>query len=157
MFRFRWLAPLLLAFPLLLVSQQPQTVSPEDRRRFAEIKARHDRGTRFPNLKQGFLTSRIYAGYASTPLNPEPHAYETAFADKWLIAEQIAGKSDLQPWLAWGPYLWADGMKPRQDGLIWTREDLGPDGTHPSPSGQAKVAKLLLEFFNPAPRPSRGL
>ena len=53
----------------------------------------------FPNLKQVFLSNRIYAGYASTPLNPEPHAYETAFADKWLISEQIAGKSDLTPWL----------------------------------------------------------
>jgi hypothetical protein len=103
---------------------------------------------RFPNLKQVFLSSRIYAGYASTPLNPEPHAYETAFAVKWLIAEQIAGKSDLEPWLAWGPYLWADGVKPRKDGLIWTREDLGADGTHPSdPSGRRKVGKLLLEFF----------
>jgi hypothetical protein len=106
---------------------------------------------RFPNLKQVFLSSRIYAGYASTPLNPEPHAYETAFADKWLIAEQIDGKSDLKPWLAWGPYLWGDGMKPRQDGLVWTREDLGPDGTHPSDLGRVKVAKLLLAFFKSDP------
>jgi hypothetical protein len=105
----------------------------------------------FPNLKQVFLSSRIYAGYASTPLNPEPHAYETAFADKWLIAEQIAGKSDLRPWLAWGPYLWGDGMNPRKDGLTWTREDLGADGTHPSPQGQVKVAKLLLAFFKTDP------
>ena len=109
----------------------------------------------FPNLKQVFLSSRIYAGYASTPLNPEPHAYETAFADKWLIAEQIAGKSDLTPWLAWGPYLWTDGMKGRKDGLIWTREDVGADGTHPSDQGRGKVAKLLLDFFksNAATRP----
>jgi hypothetical protein len=106
---------------------------------------------RFPNLKQVFLSSRIYAGYASTPLNPEPHAFETAFADKWLISEQIAGKSDLTPWLAWGPYLWGDGMKPRKDGLIWTREDLGADGTHPSDSGRVKVAKLLLDFFKSDP------
>lgn len=109
----------------------------------------------FPNLTQVFLSSRIYAGYASTPLNPEPHAYETAFADKWLIAEQINGKSDLTPWLAWGPYLWGDGMKARNDGLVWTREDLGADGTHPSPQGQVKVAKMLLAFFksDPATKP----
>ena len=107
---------------------------------------------KFPNLKQVFLSSRIYAGYASTPLNPEPHAYETAFAVKWLIAEQIAGKSDLKPWLAWGPYLWADGMKPRKDGLIWKREDVAADGTHPSdPSGRMKVGKMLLEFFKTDP------
>jgi hypothetical protein len=33
------------------------------------------------------------------------------------------------------------------DDLIWKREDLASDGTHPSPSGQRKVAQLLLQFF----------
>jgi hypothetical protein len=90
----------------------------------------------FPNLKIAYLSSRVYAGYASTPLNPEPHAYETAFAVKWVIAGQIAGQPALnydpaqktvrRPWLAWGPYLWADGLKGRQDGLVYRREDLDP-------------------------------
>ena len=46
-------------------------------------------------------------------------------------------------------------MKPRQDGLVWTREDLGADGTHPSDSGRIKVGKMLLDFFktNPTTRP----
>jgi hypothetical protein len=111
--------------------------------------------SRFPNLKQVFLSSRIYAGYASTPLNPEPHAFEGAFAVKWLIAERIAQKTSETPWLAWGPYLWGDGTKPRADGLIWTREDVGADGTHPSDTGRMKVAKLLLDFFksDPATKP----
>jgi hypothetical protein len=44
--------------------------------------------------------------------------------------------------------LWAQGEKPRKsDGLTYTPDDLGGDGTHPSKSGQQKVAKLLLEFF----------
>ena len=90
----------------------------------------------FPNLKIAYLSSRVYAGYASTPLNPEPHAYETAFAVKWVIADQIGGQPALnydpaqgtvrRPWLAWGPYLWADGVKGRQDGLVYRREDLDP-------------------------------
>jgi hypothetical protein len=115
----------------------------------------------FPNLKIAYLSSRIYAGYASTPLNPEPHAYETAFAVKWVIADQIAGQPALNydpaqgtvrcPWLAWGPYLWADGLEGRQDGLVYRREDLGPDGTHPSISGRAKVAKQLLDFLKKDP------
>ena len=112
----------------------------------------------FPNLRIAYLSSRIYAGYAVMPLNPEPYAYESGFAVRWLIQDQIGGKKHLNydpgqgevraPLLLWGPYLWADGVKGRKvDDLIWKREDLGGDGTHPSPSGQRKVAELLLHFF----------
>jgi hypothetical protein len=113
---------------------------------------------RFPNLRIAYLSSRIYAGYAGTPLNPEPYSYESAFSVRWLIDDQIKGKPELNydpkkgevksPLLLWGPYLWGDGMKPRKsDGLIWKREDLARDGTHPSQSGRQKVAEMLLTFF----------
>jgi hypothetical protein len=101
---------------------------------------------KFPNLKLVYVSSRTYAGYASTPLNPEPFAYESGFAVKWLVLDRIAGKLK-GPWLAWGPYLWTNGEKGRKDGLVWTCADTRPDGTHPSPSGQQKVAQLLLKFF----------
>jgi hypothetical protein len=114
---------------------------------------------KFPNLRLAYLSSRIYAGYASTQLNPEPYAYESAFAVRGLIQAQAKGDPKLNcdpargdvkaPLLLWGPYLWADGTTPRKsDGLVWTREDLAGDGTHPSPaSGREKVARLLLEFL----------
>jgi hypothetical protein len=51
------------------------------------------------------------------------------------------------PWTAWGPYLWADGLVPRSDGLIWECDDFATDGTHPSDSGRLKVAERLLGFF----------
>jgi lysophospholipase L1-like esterase len=116
----------------------------------------HNLHDKYPNLKIAYLSSRIYGGYAVTPLNPEPYAYEGAFAVKWTIAAQISGDASLSrdraPWIAWGPYLWADGAKGRkQDNLIWTREDLGPDGTHPSDSGRQKVARLLLDFLKSDP------
>ena len=111
----------------------------------------------FPNLRLAYLSSRIYGGYADGALNPEPYAYQSGFAVKWLIARQIEGMSDLNfdpsrgpvksPWLSWGPYLWADGTSPRADGLTYDRSDLGPDGTHPSPEGRKKVARQLLTFF----------
>jgi hypothetical protein len=114
----------------------------------------HDR---YPNLVLAYFSSRIYAGYASTALNPEPYAYEGGFSVKWLISDQLAGEPTLNfdpaagaveaPWIAWGPYLWADGLVPRSDGLTWSCADLAPDGTHPSAAGQTKVGQLLLDFF----------
>jgi hypothetical protein len=56
------------------------------------------------------------------------------------------------PVLLWGPYLWADGTKPRaNDGLAYTRDDLAGDGTHPSPAGREKIAKLMLVFYKTDP------
>ncbi len=112
---------------------------------------------RYPNLKVVYLSSRIYAGYASTALNPEPYAYESGFAVQWLIGKQIRGDASLNadpargpvraPVLLWGPYLWADGLNRRADGLIWRCEDFEADGTHPGPVGRQKVANLLMTFF----------
>jgi hypothetical protein len=126
----------------------------------ATLHVLHDR---FPNLKIAYLSSRIYGGYATTPLNPEPYAYEGGFAMKWVIADQMAGKPELNydpakgavksPWVAWGPYLWMDGMKPRKsDGATWMKEDVVPnDRTHPSDSGRARVAQMLLDFLKTDP------
>jgi hypothetical protein len=103
---------------------------------------------RFPNLQLIYLSSRTYAGYASTALNPEPQAYDSGFAVRWLVNERAKGKLK-GPWIAWGPYLWTNGERGRKDGLVWTCADTRPsDGTHPSPSGQAKVASLLWKFFS---------
>lgn len=121
---------------------------------------------RYPNLKQVFVSSRTFGGYATVPLNPEPYAFETGFAVKWLIEAQItqvaSGSVDIEsgnldyrddtaPWLAWGPYLWAAGTTPRSDGLTWEMTDFGSDGTHPNADGQRKVGELLLEHFKTSP------
>jgi len=115
--------------------------------------------TRFRNIRIAYQSSRIYAGYASSTLNPEPFAYQSGFAVKWLIEDQCNGAPELNfdqsrgpvaaPWLAWGPYLWADGLKARSDGLTYACSDLNPaDGTHPAAGGaREKVARLLLDFL----------
>ncbi len=113
---------------------------------------------RFPNVKLTYLSSRTYGGYSTSSLNPEPYAFESAFSVKWLIEQQINGDKVLNfdsargevkaPWLSWGPYLWANGSTPREDGFSYEPADFTPnDGTHQSPSGQRKVGQLLLKFF----------
>ena len=106
------------------------------------------------------MSSRIYGGYASTGLNPEPYAYESGFSVKWVIAEQISQQAGnppsdgygplnvggVAPVLVWDAYLWADGLVPRSDGLIWQCNNLSQDGTHPSQSGVDKVSSLLMNF-----------
>ena len=107
---------------------------------------------KYPNVRLAFLASRIYGGYAQTKLNPEPYAYEGAFAMRGLIQKQMGGDAaladDKAPALLWGPYLWGAGATARKaDGLVWKPEDFAGDGTHPSESGSQKVSALLLEFF----------
>ncbi|MEQ1834339.1 MAG: DNRLRE domain-containing protein, partial [Candidatus Eisenbacteria bacterium] len=116
----------------------------------------HDK---YPNLAICYVSSRIYGGYAAQGgLNPEPQAYESGFAVKWLIEQQIAGDPALNfdpalgpvrapLLLLWGPYLWANGTLPRSDGLVWTSNDLETDRVHPSPAGEQQVARLLSQFF----------
>lgn len=110
----------------------------------------------FPNLRIAYLGSRIWAGNAKGGLNPEPYAYESAFAVRHLIQQQIQGASQLaaekSPVLLWGPYLWAEGEKGRRfDDLKWEPGDFSGDGVHPSQSGREKVARLLLDFFSADP------
>jgi hypothetical protein len=120
---------------------------------------------RYRNLQLVYASSRIYAGYATTALNPEPYAFESGLAVKWLVAAQIEQRRTARvdptagnledmtagPWVGWGPYFWADGMNARSDGLTWARSDLEGDGTHPSQSGEGKVGSMLLEFFKQKP------
>jgi hypothetical protein len=112
---------------------------------------------RFPNLKLVFLSSRTRSYLYGRGLSPEPAAFESGFAVKWLIEAQIRGDPELNydpdrgpvvaPYLAWGPYLWINGEEPRSDGMVWTAQDLAADCTHPSQQGAAKVAQMLREFF----------
>ncbi len=109
---------------------------------------------RYPNVKLVYLSSRTYGGYAITGLNPEPAAYDSAYAVRGVIQERIQGKLK-GPHLLWGPYLWTDGVAGRGDGLVWTCEDVEDDGTHPSKTGVQKVVTLLTTFFKADPTARR--
>jgi hypothetical protein len=92
---------------------------------------------RYPYLKQVFLTSRIYGGYANGQptttqhcLMPEPYAYQYGFAVQRTIVAQIDRTTtdyvgdvrypEMAPWVDWGPYIWASGpnISP-STGLFW--------------------------------------
>jgi hypothetical protein len=129
---------------------------------------------RYPNVKLAFLSSRIYGGYDQNSKNHEPYAYEYGFSVKWAIQSQIDQNErgrpasettgdlsySVAPWIAWGPYIWADGPSPRSDGLVWCNgsetpnppcngaSDFSSDALHPNPIGQMKVAKMLWTFFS---------
>ena len=81
---------------------------------------------------------------------------------RWLIQDQIKGEPGLNhdpgrgavkaPLLLWGPYLWADGVKPRKgDGLVWEREDLAGDGAHPSDERAAEGRRPAAEVLQDRP------
>lgn len=117
----------------------------------------------FPNLKIAYLSGRTRAYVTNGLPNPEPFAFESSFAPRWVIEDQIKKTNNLNydptngpvvaPWLSWGPYLWADGIVPRGDGFIWQCSDvIASDGTHPDVNnGVPKVATQLLAFFKTDP------
>jgi len=121
---------------------------------------------RYPNLKQVFLSTRIYAGYATQGLSPEPYAYEYGYSAKWLIEAQVlqertgtvdpvAGNmsytSGSSAWTAWGTYLWANGTIANSNGTTWLASDFQSDGTHPDAQGATKVVNLLMSFYTTSP------
>ena len=115
--------------------------------------------TRYPNLQVAYLSSQVYGGYAST----EPYNYESALSVRWVILGQVTlmrtgglwdsriadvnYETGVAPWVAWGPYFWANGTMPRSDGLTWERDDFGDDGAALSAKGANKGASMLLEFL----------
>ena len=114
---------------------------------------------RYPNCRMVYISGRIYGDYQPDDfrLNPEPFAYYNSWGVKEVIERQINGDAELAwegenakaPWLSWGPYLWADGVNPRGDGLAWLcPDDFKDDGAHPSEAGSAKVANYLFDFFS---------
>ncbi len=114
---------------------------------------------RLPNLRLLYLTPRMYSGYTDDPDLTEPNAYWTGFAHRQVILSQASGDSlnfdpargaVVAPWIDWGPYLWADGIVPRSDGLTWPCSAYTGNGYVPSQSGRAQFADSLLAFLQDA-------
>lgn len=114
---------------------------------------------RYPNLRIAVLSSRTFGGWSERENgSPEPYAYESGFATRWVVQSQIEGEAQLNydpargevkaPLVIWGPYLWTRGDTPRQlDALTWSENDVRADRLHPSKAGTKKTTALLLNFF----------
>jgi hypothetical protein len=108
---------------------------------------------RWPNVRQVFVSDRIYAGY----IEALPRGYTSGEPQGgWAAGPAVRqfvlnhlGETD--PFVDWGPYLWANGSTPRSDGLAWNRADFRPDGVHPNAQGAAKVGTRLAQFFASSP------
>jgi hypothetical protein len=118
--------------------------------------------TNFENVRLLYCTSRVYGNYTIIEKRSEPISYETGFGFKWAIEAQIEGDPELNydprqgkvmaPWMSWGPYMWADGIFPRSDGLIWHCEDFEEDdGYHPEDGAKQKMSDALMDFFSTDP------
>lgn len=114
---------------------------------------------KFPNVKLAYLSSRTYSGYSVTTVNPEPYAYEAAFAVRSVISDQLSGDPALNfdpakgtvmaPWLSWGPYYWTNGLTvASKSGVRWSCQDSQADGAHPSRTvAEQKVASRVLKML----------
>jgi hypothetical protein len=114
--------------------------------------------TNFPNVKLAYMSSSVYAGYSAGPSGPEPYAFESGYAVKWAIADQINGAANLNynpnngpvvaPWMSWSTYNWANGLLGRKDGLFWDCQDYSSNGTDLSYTwGQLKIANALFQML----------
>lgn len=99
---------------------------------------------RFPHLQIVYLTSNYYGGYdEGQNKTPEPHDY---FEGRELqeVQDSYAGRLWVSSSSA---YLWADGIRPRWDGLTLLCSDVMDGGVHLSSAGKVKYGRWLLESF----------
>lgn len=127
----------------------------------------------YSNVKVAYLSTRMYGGYSLIPLSPEPSVFESSFAMRWLIQDQMGDHQsntslatsvpytdvtyDNAPTLVWGPYFWANGLVSRNGNdplignLTWTCNDMVDDGVHPADSAKDKISGFLLSYFKTDP------
>lgn len=98
---------------------------------------------KMPSVQAVYTSSRSYGGFARRLDRSEPRSYEEGLAlNAWLAAFPAFGGA----WYGWGPYIWAPECASGQtnrSGECYAREDFGPDGVHPTESGEAKVSRML--------------
>lgn len=101
--------------------------------------------SKFPSVQAVYASSRSYGGFAGNPGRGEPLSYEEGHAlNAWLRDNpRVDGV-----WNGWGAYLWAPqctGGEHNGAGLCYDRADYVAEGVHPSPAGEAELARAMHE------------
>jgi hypothetical protein len=103
---------------------------------------------KYPNLQVVYVMHGWYGGYdARTPnRTPEPQGfYEDARTQ--LVQDTYGGPI---PFVG-GLSIWADGIRPRYDGLTLNCGDVRKDGLHLNTTGAAKYGQHLWQMFKADP------
>lgn len=101
--------------------------------------------SKFPKLKQIFISARPYSGFTDDIKHDEPKGYYNGWACKWLVEAQIAGEIPATPWICDSIYMWTDGTTPREDGFTISEANYNADGIHLSGSGKTKFGNYLFD------------
>lgn len=118
---------------------------------------------KFPNAKLCYISARGYSGWVDQSGGAtagkgllHPRDYYNGWAVKWLIEKADSGITGfrykgqnaeiMMPLFA--SYHYSDGETPQQNGFFLECEnDIGNDGLHLTPSGEAKIGAIMKEFF----------
>lgn len=116
---------------------------------------------RYPNLKQVFLSSREYGGWAKqNPAGRKREAFLSGLGVRHLVScriqEELTGQvADLTigslvnlPFFDWSVYPYAAGATPNNDGVSWPRDCFERDGVHPNALGVMRWGNLLYSWFS---------
>lgn len=101
--------------------------------------------SKFPKLKQIFMSARPYSGFTTDIKHDEPKGYHNGWACKWVVEDQIAGLMPASPWICDSIYMWTDGTNPREDGFSILESNYNADGIHLSNSGKIKFSDYLFD------------
>lgn len=118
---------------------------------------------KFPNARLCYLSARGYSGWVDPSGGTSagkgllhPRDYYNGWAIKWLIEKADSGIAGYRyegatpdimlPLFA--SYHYSDGETPRNNGFYLDCEtDIGNDGLHLSPAGEAKIGQEMYNFF----------
>lgn len=124
------------------------------------VQLMHIIAAKLPNVAIVYGFGRNSTAYVDTTdgnrlSHLEPRAYYEGWIWKRLVELQIQGDERFvwtqpqrrMPLLTWGAYMWTAPPSANTFGHVWLAEDVVDDGLHPSAQGEAKIGRLISNWF----------